>query len=184
MKFAQRAAILVIIGLFGVSGSVFAAGQTGPFYVGAKVGNASYDYNDVNNSTTTQFYIGYRQPKSPFGVEVAYVDLGKADITSIPGASLNVSGFNISGVYHSPASTGKLGFILAAGLYSFDNDLKAGSTTVATDSGSGLSLGAGIDYAMTQSFYFRADLQMFIGVKDFASDKTVSQGNIGLEYHF
>lgn len=183
MKITQKAFVLVIIGLLGMSGSALAAGQTGPFYFGAKIGNASYDYDNVDNSTTTQFYIGYRQPKSLFGLEVSYIDLGKAEVTGST-LSLNVSGFNISGVYHSPATSGKMGFFLNAGIYSFDNDIKVGSTTVQTASGSGLSLGAGLDYALTDSFYFRAGLEMYVGVKDTDSDKTVTQGNIGLEYHF
>ncbi|MBI3562814.1 MAG: hypothetical protein HY080_13970 [Gammaproteobacteria bacterium] len=184
MKLLKLSLVLGLVTFLGFSNLVLAAGQGGPFYVGAMVGNASYDYGDVNNSTPTQFYFGYRKPDSIFGFEAAYVDLGDADVTSLSGVSLRAHGYNISGVYHSPNSRASLGFMLKAGFYSFDTDLKVAGMTILTSSGSGLSLGGGVDYAMNQYLSFRAELQGFVGVKDFANNSSVFSGNIGVEVHF
>src|SRR5262245_56727633 len=48
-------------------------------YVGGGVSDSSYDYDDVQNSTGTQFYIGYVFKPGVF-IEAAQVDLGDADV--------------------------------------------------------------------------------------------------------
>jgi hypothetical protein len=184
MIISKGISIFLVMSLLGANSAVFAADRAGAFYVGGEVGNASYDYSDIKNSTTKQYYIGYRRPDSILGFEAAYVDLGKADVTSLPGNSLNISGHDYSVVFHTRKAKSAIGYLFKLGYYSLDNDWKIGSNVFQKTSGSGLSVGGGLDYAMNRYLFFRAELQGFVGVKDFANNGSVFSGNLGLELHF
>ena len=87
-------------------------------------------------------------------------------------------------VYHNISAIGQLGYLFKLGLYSIDTDLVINGVTVATDSGSGLSMGGGLVYPVNRHLSFRAELQGFVGVKDFADDSSVFSGNVGVDVQF
>lgn len=177
MKLNKLSTALLAISLGSVSGLANADG-----YVGIGIGTASYDYPDINDSSAFMVYGGYLPANSILGVEVAYIDMGKADITSVPGWSLNVTGFNVSAVVSSAAvSKQPFYFFGKLGYYNFNNDLKPVGIS---DSGGGLSWGLGLGYNFNKQFSMRGEVQGFSGVRDFANDSDVPLINLGLEYHF
>jgi len=177
MKLTNLSASLLAISLGGVSGLANADG-----YIGFGIGTASYDYSDINDSSAFLVYGGYLPANSILGVEVAYVDMGKASITSLPGWSLNVSGLNVSAIVSSAAvSSQPLYFFAKLGYYNFSNDL---NPTGLSDSGGGLSWGLGMGYKFSRQFSMRGEVQGFSGVRDFANDSDVPLINLGVTYHF
>jgi hypothetical protein len=172
----------LLAAVFAVSVGSFSGSAIADGYVGVGIGSASYDYNDISSSTAFLVYGGYIFDDSLFGVEAAYLSLGQADITSIPGASLNITGFNASAVISSAGkSSAPLYFFGKLGIYSFDNELKP---TGLSESSSGLSWGIGMGYKFNKHFSMRGEIQGFNGVKDFANNSSVPLINLGVEYHF
>jgi hypothetical protein len=177
MKLNKLSTALLAISLGSISGLVNADG-----YVGIGFGTASYDYSDVDDSSAFLVYGGYLPANSILGVEVAYIDMGKADITSFPGLSLHVTGFNVSAVMSSAAvSKQPLYFFGKLGYYNFSNKLNPSGPS---DSGGGLSWGLGLGYNFSKQFGMRAEAQGFSGVRDFANDSDIPLINLGVEYHF
>ena len=146
MRTKQVAGMLLAAGLMGSAGLAQAGG-----YLGGGIGSASYDYDDVDNSTAIKLYGGYTAPLAPnsfFGVEAAYVDLGEADITSLPGNwSLQMEGFSVAGLFQYVLPDGGLGFFGKIGAYSLE-------TTLDTPYGSDSEDSAGLLWAMEQALRF------------------------------
>ena len=161
--------------------STTAAADSGG-YVGGAAGFASYNYSDVEDSTAFSIYGGYRPRDGGLGLEVGFLDLGDADITSISGMSLNISGFNVSATYGTvPNVASPLTIFGKLGLYSFDTELAGAGMSA---SSSGLSFGVGLEYTITERLALRAELQNFSGVEDFANDEDVSLISAGVSYAF
>ena len=155
----------------------FATSANADVFIGGGVSNNSYGYDNVENSTGSQLYVGYYFDSGVF-LEISKVDLGEADIENDP-RSLEMSGIAYYAGYKSETSPG-FGWYAKAGMYSFETEL---SGTAKEDS-SGLSIGAGIMYAFNKNFALRAGLQTFVGVEDFDQDQSVFGGSVGLEARF
>lgn len=151
-------------------------------YVGAAAGVSAYDYEDIDPATATKFLVGARLSDT-IAMEITLYDSGDADITSFSGLTLTTDGINLSVLYVLGASNSKLRAHVGAGVYNFDTTLEGpgGSTS---ESGSGLSLAAGLSYDVTQNFALRADADLFAGVKDFADNQPLRSLHIGVVFTF
>lgn len=173
------AAAAILASMFSVTAAAAIDG-----YVGLGVGSASYDYDDVDDSTAVMVYGGFRPGDGVFGVELAYLDLGDADVDGLPGVSFNMSGFNVSGVFKLTLDKATpLGVLFKLGFFSFDTDLETPIGN-ASESSTGLSYGIGLEYVVDKQISFRGEIQGFTGVEDFADDEDVTLVNVGLGFHF
>lgn len=172
---------LILAGLLSVFSTTSQAAES--IYAGFAVGSASYDYEDIDSASATKAFIGYNV-NDKISIEATLFDSGEADITSLPGFTLSSDGFNVSVLYHLQSPNhNELSFLLGGGFYSFDTTLAAFGSSI-SESGSGLSLAAGINYALTENLAIRADIDMFVGVKDFADDSGMDSFNVGLVVSF
>jgi hypothetical protein len=168
--------IVLVACLLGCSGSALAQG-----YLGAGVGLSLYDYEDVDDSTGYKFFGGFRPQGGLVGFEVAYFDAGEADISSLPGLSLNIDGFYGAATFNF--DSGDWHTFLKAGLYSFDTELKGPGGSITEDS-TGFHWGLGFAFAMPQSLGVRFEIEGFEGVEDFADDGSLLTLGVGLQYNF
>ena len=154
------------------------------FYIGGSVGQSNFDDSNaipdlitagtVDGSDTGYKIFGGYQFNQHFGLELAYVDLGKASYSGnffgvpVTGGSVKTSGFNFSAVGTLPLGSnfalfGKAGF--------FTWESKASDTTggvpfSGTENGTDLSLGIGASYNFTKNFAVRAEWERFKAVGD------------------
>lgn len=180
-------AAAIAASLFVTTGASYAAetASDSGFYIGAGLGMAYYNYDDVDDSNVITAYGGYRPATSPIGIEVAYVDLGQADISDplMIFDSFNMKGFNVSALLTSAGSGNPLAVFAKLGFYSLDTEL---DTVVGSfsESSTGLSWGLGLDFAATKSLVVRGEMLGFVGPEDFASEEDVFAINIGVNYRF
>lgn len=149
---------LTAIALFGcliaTSPLAFAGADSG-FYIGAGVGDASFDDKDFDeNDTGYKVFGGYNIgfiPLVDFAVEASYVDFGNPSnkITDI-----DLTGFDAFGL--AGLSFGPFGIFAKAGVLSWDSD----STGGRSDSGSDPAYGVGARFAIG-SFAVRAEYELF-----------------------
>lgn len=182
MRTKQVAGMLLAAGLMGSAGLAQAGG-----YLGGGIGSASYDYDDVDNSTAIKLYGGYTAPLAPnsfFGVEAAYVDLGEADITSLPGNwSLQMEGFSVAGLFQYVLPDGGLGFFGKIGAYSLETTLDTPYGSDSEDS-AGLLWGLGLTYSLPSGLGFRGEIESYEGVDDYADDNAVTVLSAAVQYNF
>lgn len=172
------AGVVLAGGLLVAAGAAQAGG-----YLGLGLGSAGYDYDDVDNSTAIKIFGGYLVPESMFGVEAAYVDLGEADIESVPGWTLQMEGFYVAGVLNYTMHDGGLGFFGRLGAYSLETTIDAGFADTSDDS-TGLTWALGLSYSLPTGLGFRAELESYEGVEDFADDASVGVISLGIQYNF
>jgi hypothetical protein len=151
-------------------------------YAGLAAGVSSYDYEDIDPAAATKIFLGYKIGDNA-AIEATLYDSGEADITSLPGLTLSSDGLNITAFYRIHTSADKLTAMVGGGLYSFDTTIEGPGGSI-SESGSGLSLAGGLEYAFTENFALRADIDMFFGVKDFADNKSLDSLNIGIVLSF
>ncbi|HJP39856.1 MAG TPA: outer membrane beta-barrel protein [Gammaproteobacteria bacterium] len=87
-----------------------------------------------------------------FGIEVAYVDLGEAEV-AVGGVdvSIDLDAVAASGVVYWPINP-SLDIVAKAGLYAWDGKVKALDTELLDDSGTDLSFGLGIAWQTGTGF--------------------------------
>ncbi|MDH5612697.1 MAG: porin family protein [Gammaproteobacteria bacterium] len=154
-------------------------------YAGLTAGASSYNYNNIDPGTATKVFIGYKVNEN-IAIEATLFDSGEADITDPllpPGISLCSDGLNLTAFYRLPTSGGDLTAMVGGGLYSFDTTLKGPGGSI-SESGSGLSLAAGLEYTITENIALRGDIDMFLGVKDFDQNDGLNSINIGIVLNF
>ena len=151
-------------------------------FVGAGINNNSYDYDDLDTSTGSKLYVGYYAENGLFG-EVAAIDLGDTQSNLAP-LGLSISGLAGYIGYRSQTAVTGLGGFGKVGAYSFDSDLTAFGSTVATRSSSGLAWSLGLLYAFNKNFALRAEVEQFVSVEDFANNESVSGFSASLEVRF
>lgn len=193
MKTAKMFAVAVL-----GSGALLAASQASAqgFYIGGSFGQSDYDDGNavpalitsgtVDGSDTGFKFFGGYQFSPNLGVEVAYVDLGKATYSgtflgdSVTGGKIETTGFNVSAVGTLPVNP-SFSLFAKVGLFLWDakaSDVTAGVPFSATDDDLDVSFGIGAAYNMTSKFSIRAEWEQFKAVD------SVSLLSIGVAYKF
>jgi OOP family OmpA-OmpF porin len=200
------AAILALGGLVAVS----QASAQG-FYIGASAGKSDID-NDIaipglitsgtvdGKDTGFKIFGGY-QFSQYFGLDLAYVDLGKASYggsyfgSPVTGGTVEVWGLNFSAVGTYPlnpsfAVFGKLG------LFSWEakwSDVTGGVPFSSTDNGADLSIGVGLSYNFTKNFSARFEWERFkagggedfiTGLPNLTGSANIDLLSLGVVYKF
>jgi len=191
---ATRIIVVAVLSL----GSLIAACQVSAqsFYIGGSVGKSDFDDNNaipdlitsgsVDGSDTGFKIFGGYQFNQNFGVELAWVDLGKASYSGtfsgipVTGGSVKTSGLNLSAVGTLPLGSGfalfgKVGFLAWE---SKANDVTGGAPFSGKADGTDLSLGIGASYDFTKNFGIRAEWERFKAVGD------IDLLSVGVVYKF
>jgi len=183
--------VLVLSGIVAVS----QASAQG-FYIGGSVGQSSFDDDNAipdlitsgtvdGKDTGFKFFGGY-QFNQNFGLELAWVDLGKASYSGtfggipVSGGTVKTSGLNISAVGTLPLGSG-FALFGKAGLFAWEaeaNDVTGGLPFSGTEDGTDLSYGVGASYDFTKNFAIRAEWERFKAVGD------IDLLSIGVVYKF
>ena len=184
------AAVLVLSGLFAVS----QASAQG-FYIGGSVGQSDMDDGNttglitsgsVDGSDTGYKIFGGYEFNKHFGLELAYVDLGKASYSGtffgapVTGGTVETWGLNFSAVGTLPLGSnfalfGKVGFFTWE---SKASDVTGGVPFSGKDDGTDVSYGLGASYNFTKNFGIRAEWERFKAVGD------IDLLSIGVVYKF
>ena len=172
-------AVLVLGGLVAAS-AVPAQG----FYIGGSVGQSDYDDNNaipdlitsgsVDGSDTGLKIFGGYQFNQHFGLELSWVDLGKAGYSgrfgalNVTGGTVETSGLNFSAVGTWPLGSnfalfGKIGFFAWE---SDASDVTGGLPFSGTQDGSDVSYGIGASFNFTKNLSMRAEWERFKAVGD------------------
>lgn len=130
-------------------------------YIGATVGRSDYDlgcvsgYGCDNNDTAFKIFAGGKLYNA-LGMELGYVNLGRADIA---GGRTRAQGANISLVVGIPVWGDRFGINGKVGTtYGWTNTgASAPDYETGKESGWGLSYGAGATYAITRNTELRVD---------------------------
>jgi OOP family OmpA-OmpF porin len=156
------------VALLGLFAGTTALADTQPgFYVGAGVGQATIEVDDIGfdaDDTAFKVFGGYNFNQY-FAFELAYFDSGKPDQNFGPGnLEVALNGINISGVGRLPLGEvfslfGKLGYA------SYDGEItgRVGNQTVAggDSSDEDLTYGIGGAFNIGPSFELRAEYEAF-----------------------
>jgi OmpA-OmpF porin, OOP family len=161
-------------------GGVMAAPQAwAQFYFGGSFGKSDLDHGNVvpdlitsgsvNGDDPAFKVFGGYQVNPHFGLEIAYVDLGKATYSgsffaqSVTGGSLDTTGANFSAVGTIPLNPsfslfGKLGFFVWE---QKARDITNGVPFSGKDDGQDLSLGVGASLNLTRNVSLRLEWERF-----------------------
>ena len=173
------AAVLVLSGLVAASQA-----PAQGFYIGGSVGQSDYDDNNaipdlitsgsVDGSDTGFKIFGGYQFNQHFGLELSWVDLGKASYSgrfgalNVTGGSVETSGLNFSAVGTLPLGSnfalfGKIGFFAWE---SDASDVTGGLPFSGTEDGTDVSYGIGASFNFTKNLSMRAEWERFKAVGD------------------
>jgi len=166
------------------------------FYIGGSVGQSSFDDDNAvpglitsgtvdDKDTGFKIYGGYQFNRN-FGLELAWVDLGKASYSGtflglpVTGGTVKASGLNISAVGTLPLGSG-FALFGKAGLFAWEseaNDVTGGVPFSGKEDGTDLSIGVGASYDFTKNFAIRAEWERFKAVGD------IDLLSVGIVYKF
>ncbi|HEX9684317.1 MAG TPA: outer membrane beta-barrel protein [Burkholderiales bacterium] len=179
-------------------GGLVAASQTAAqgFYIGGSVGKSDFDDDNaipdlitsgsVDGSDTGFKIFGGYQFNQHFGVELAWVDLGKAGYSGtfsglpVTGGTVETSGLNLSAVGILPLGSG-FALFGKAGFFAWESkakDVTGGLPFSGKEDGTDLSLGIGASYDFTKNFGIRAEWERFKAVGD------IDLLSVGIVYKF
>ena len=184
-------AVLVLSGMVAASQASAQA-----FYIGGSVGKSDIDdeittglitSGSVDGKDTGFKIFGGYQFNQYFGLDLAYVDLGKASYsgsffgTPVTGGKVEVWGLNISAVGTLPLNP-SFSLFGKVGLFSWEaeaSDVTGGVPFSAKDDGADLSIGLGLSYNFTKNVSARVEWQRFM--MDVADADLLS---VGIVYKF
>jgi len=179
-------------------GGLVAASQTAAqgFYIGGSVGKSDFDDDNaipdlitsgsVDGSDTGFKIFGGYQFNQHFGVELAWVDLGKAGYSGtfsglpVTGGTVETSGLNLSAVGILPLGSG-FALFGKAGFFAWESkakDVTGGLPFSGKEDGTDLSYGVGASYDFTKNFAIRAEWERFKAVGD------IDLLSVGIVYKF
>ncbi len=161
-------------------GSGLARAADTPFYLGGDVGKASQrvDGNAQKRSTDSYSLFGGYKLNDTFAVEAAYTDLGKA---SFGGVTAKNRIYSLDGIARAPLGE-KFGLYGKVGVAHAQRDFSNG---LGDKDKTGLKLGVGVDYALTQNVTLRAEATRFNNMPVANGfDKKVDRLGVGLAYQF
>jgi OOP family OmpA-OmpF porin len=166
-----------------VMSGLFPAPQAwGQFYIGGSVGKSDFDDGnavpDLITSGTVdgkdsgfKIFGGY-QFNQHFGVEIAYVDLGKAKYSGtfgalpVTGGSVDTSGLNMSIVGTLPLNP-SFELFGKVGLFAWEakaHDTTGGVPFSGMDDGADVSFGIGVSFNISKNVSIRAEWERFNAV--------------------
>jgi len=169
------AAVLALGGLVAATQAM----ARGPFYFGGSVGQSNIDSDiaipglitsgTVDGKDTGFKIFGGYEFNQYFGVEIAYVDLGKASYSgrygaaTVTGGKVDVWGLNFSAVGILPLNPsfslfGKLGVF---GWEAKWSDTTGGFPYSSTENGGDFSVGVGLNFTFNQNFSARVEWERF-----------------------
>ncbi len=177
------------------------------FYIGGSLGYSNLDQSESgfnadlatvgitatsnidDNDLGWKLFAGYNINQY-FGAELAYIDLGEADIdvnftapvVATASGNAEVDGFAIVGIARYPVYD-QLDVFGKIGAFVWDIDAEvmlAGTTSSPSEDGTSVLLGAGVEYEFTKNIGVRAEWEYFNDVED--SDLHLL--SIGFEYDF
>jgi OOP family OmpA-OmpF porin len=147
-------------------------------FIGGSIGQSTYDSNVADGLITSgsvdkkdtgfKLFGGYMFNQN-FGVEGAYVDLGKASYSGdffgfpVTGGKVGVTGFNLAALVNLPV-TRDFSVFGRVGMFMWDakaNDTTGGIPFSAKNDGSDVSYGLGIGYDFTRNMGVRAEWDRF-----------------------
>ena len=173
------AAVLVLSGLVAASQA-----PAQGFYMGVSVGQSNFDDSNaipdlitsgsVDGSDTGFKIFGGYQFNQYFGLDLAWVDLGKAGYSgrfgaaNVTGGTVDASGLNFSAVGTLPLGSnfalfGKIGFFAWE---SKASDVTGGLPFSGTEDGTDVSYGIGASFNFTKNLSMRAEWERFKAVGD------------------
>lgn len=181
-----------------VSGGLVAASQASAqgFYIGGSFGTSNIDDGNAvpglitsgsvdGTDTGMKFFGGYQFSRN-FGLELAFVDLGKAGYSGtfqgfpVTGGTIKTTGFNFSavGIWPLNANFDIFGKVGAFSWESKASDVTGGAPFSGKEDGTDLSFGLGVTYNMTKNFGIRAEWEQFKAVDN------ISLLSVGVAYKF
>lgn len=190
-KIRKIALVLLVMG-----GLIVAPQAWGQFYLGGSFGKSDFDDGnaipDLITSGTVdgkdsgfKIFGGY-QFNQNFGVELAYVDLGKAKYSGtfgalpVTGGSVDTTGFNFSAVGTLPLNP-SFELFGKVGLFAWEaqaRDTTGGVPFSGKDDGADLSFGIGASYNINKNLSVRAEWEQFKAVD------TISLLSLGIVFKF
>ena len=178
MNEIRRIALVLLV----TSGLLAAPQASGQFYLGGGFGKSDFDDGNaipdlitsgsVDGSDTGFKLFGGYQFSQHFGVEMAWVDLGKARYSGafgsapVTGGSVATSGLNISVVGTLPLNP-SFELFGKAGLFAWEakaRDTTGGAPFSGKDDGADLSFGIGASYNINKNLSVRAEWEQFKAV--------------------
>ncbi len=180
----KRCLTAIVLGL--AAGSALAAEDETFWNAGISAVFADYQFDDNNlddTSTGFKLYTGYRFNRL-FGVEGAYHNFGDFEEDLDPpnpggDANAEIDGFSVSGLAFAPLASEDLELYGKAGYYFFDQEVIVDDAVVGSNSPSGLLLGAGSRFAVSEQFAVRAEADWYD-----INDGDLWSLNLGFEYLF
>lgn len=158
---------VAVLGMAMASGAALADQRDPGFYIGAGVGAANLEIDDIDfddSDTAFKLFGGYRFNEY-FGVELAYFDNGTAEQDLFPGTlEIESKGVNASAVVTAPFGENlsvfaKLGYAsidLEAAIRGLGQRIDLGDDTEEE-----LSYGAGLTYSFNEAWSLRAEYEAF-----------------------
>jgi OOP family OmpA-OmpF porin len=193
----MRTTKLIVAAILALGGP-FAASQAAAqgFYIGGSVGKSDFDDNNaipslitsgtVDGSDTGFKIFGGYQFNQNFGVDLAWVDLGKASYSGtfsglpVTGGTVKTLGLNVSAVGTLPLSSG-FALFGKVGFFAWDakaNDTTGGVPFSGSQNGTDVSFGVGASYDFTKNIGIRAEWERFKAEGD------INLLSVGLVYKF
>lgn len=180
----KRCLTAIVLGLAATS-ALAADEETGwNAGVAAVFGEYKFDDNNLDDSSVGfKLFTGYRFNKL-FGLEGAYYNFGDFEEDLDPpnpggDAQAEINGFSASGMLFAPLASEDLEVFAKAGYYSFDQQVEVDNAVVGSNSPSGLMLGAGSRFSISEQFAVRAEADWFD-----INDGDLWSLNLGFEYLF
>lgn len=161
-------------------GSGLAMAAETPYYIGGDVGKTSQrvDNNAQKRSTDSYSVFGGYRLNENFAVEAGYTDLGKANFG---GVSTKNRAYSLDGIARAPLGN-NFGVYGRVGVAHVQRDYSAG---LGDADKTGLKLGVGVDYALTQNVTLRAEATRFNNMPvGNGFDKKSDRLGVGLAYQF
>ncbi len=135
-------AVIICLGVTAIP--VASAGQSN-WYLGAGTGSSDIDRNDLDDDSGTKFYAGY-DFTDRYALEGGYTNLGTFDIDAVPGADVEVDGYQVAGVARFSLKR-QVSIFSKAGLYTWDSDV-SGTGAASDDDGTDVMYGFGVNYSV------------------------------------
>lgn len=142
----KKTLLAILVGSMTFSGAALAEPQLS---IGAGLMSFDSDRN-VDSDVLGKIGLGYRYADTPFGVELSYTGVNAEDPSN---NAFDVETAQLDGLYHL-SSLGKLTPYLSAGIGEMKTDTASGK-----NSDSLFSLGAGVNYALSEALDLRADVR-------------------------
>jgi OOP family OmpA-OmpF porin len=196
--FVSKVGVAAAIAMAAAIASPLTLAQDQGWYVGVSIGQSEADEGIASDmalitsgsvdakDTGWKLYGGFTFNRN-FGIELAYVDLGKAkysgDFFGLPvtGGTIEATGFNMAAIGAIPLSSA-LSLFGKVGIFSWEaeaNDTTAGLPFSQVLDGNDLFFGVGASYSFTRNLSMRGEWERFQ-----LDDTDVDLLSIGLAYRF